>query len=107
MKIHPPDPVLGPIATLVAMQAYCLMPERDARDVANNVVGALVMAADCGDEVDAQEAFTRRLEEMVRDFGRHPDPTKRFMCADVAMAGRLMAAEYRRQMAGRQARPAA
>jgi hypothetical protein len=107
MKIHPPDPVLGPIATLVAMQAYCLMPERDARDVANNVVGVLAMAADCGEEVDAQKAFTKRLEEMVRDFGRHPDPEKRFMCADVVMAGRLMAAEYRRQMAGRQARSAA
>ena len=97
MRIHPPSQRLAPIAAAVARAAFCVMPESDAQDVANNMVGALDGFAELGAEIDPEAAFAKRIREMVRDFG--PGSERPFFCADVAMAGRLMGAEYRRQTA--------
>lgn len=97
MRIHPPSTRLAPIAAAVARAAYCVMPESDAQDLANNMVAALDGFAELGTEIDPEAAFTKRIREMVRDF---PSGSERpFFCADTAMAGRLMGAEYRRQVA--------
>lgn len=99
MRIHPPSQRLAPIAAAVARAAFCVMPESDAQDVANNMVGALDGFAELGAEIDPEAAFTKRIREMVRDFGADTEQRHRFFCADIEMAGRLMAAEYRRQLA--------
>lgn len=98
MRIHPPNPRMAAIAAAVARQAYPLMPERDAHDVANNLVMALDGARAMGERVDAVAVFTAHIGRMVKNFGTHPSEQFRFHCSDVVMAGALMGQEYMRQV---------